>query len=222
MSDQEPRWPSRTAAYEKQRTRLAAYGRWQPYVDAQPAREHVRRLGREGIGWQHVADLAGVSRGSVSRLLYGDKRTPPSKRIRPETERRLLAVTADPERVAPFTRINGNGTRRRLRALVALGWSMNLLSQRAGVGNLNRTITVDGCTVYARTAAAARRLYAELWNTQPPTDTPRRRVAAEQARAFAAERGWPPPMAWDDSRIDDPLRHVDRSARAAIRREDAA
>lgn len=188
MSDREPRWPSRTAAYGRQRTRLKAYGRWQPYVDAGPARQHVEWLRSLGIGWQHIADLAGVPRNTVARLLYGDKRSPPSKRIRPETERRLLAVRPDPELIPPRTRINGNGTRRRLRALVAVGWSLNELAKQAGVGSLNRTARGTG-PVYAGTAVALRRVYDELWDQEPPMDTPRRRVAAaDEAEADTVAR----------------------------------
>ena len=46
-------------AAENQRTRLIAYGQWQPYVDADQARAHVRRLAVQGIGWKRTAALAG-------------------------------------------------------------------------------------------------------------------------------------------------------------------
>ena len=36
-------------AYNRNRVRQIAYGRWQPYVDAEPARQHVQALQANGI-----------------------------------------------------------------------------------------------------------------------------------------------------------------------------
>ncbi|HEY2269252.1 MAG TPA: hypothetical protein VGI96_42005, partial [Streptosporangiaceae bacterium] len=78
---------------EGHRRRMKAYGQWQPFVDAEPARQHVRMLAAHGIGWKRAAELAGVSNGSMSKLLYGGPGDrPPAKRIRPETEAKILAV----------------------------------------------------------------------------------------------------------------------------------
>jgi hypothetical protein len=87
--------PCRAAnrAAENQRTKLIAYGRWQPYVDAGPAREHVRQLAARGIGWKQAAMLAGVPTGAMSKLLYGGPGgRPPSQRVRPGTAAAILAV----------------------------------------------------------------------------------------------------------------------------------
>ena len=54
-----------------QRSRAILYGRWQPYVDAGPVREHLRALAAAGIGHRRVGELAGVSSGSLSKILYG-------------------------------------------------------------------------------------------------------------------------------------------------------
>src|SRR6266567_8608471 len=67
------------------RNRLRAYGEWQPYVDAGPARDHLAALSRAGIGWKRAAELSGISTGGVSRLLFGKAGRAPSRRIRPET-----------------------------------------------------------------------------------------------------------------------------------------
>ena len=42
------------------RTRQTAYGRWQPYVDAQPVRDHINTLRAQGMGWKRVAEVANV------------------------------------------------------------------------------------------------------------------------------------------------------------------
>ena len=72
---------------EDHRARMKLYGQWRPYVDAAPAREHLRVLAAAGIGWRRAAELAGVATGAVSKLLYGGPGDrPPSRGIRPETE----------------------------------------------------------------------------------------------------------------------------------------
>src|SRR6478752_7987021 len=56
-------------AAETHRTAAIASGRWNPYADAQPVREHLERLRQEGLGIERIARLANVSRGTVRRLL---------------------------------------------------------------------------------------------------------------------------------------------------------
>ena len=90
---------------EDHRARMKLYGRWQPYVDAGPTREHLRALAAAGIGWRRAAQLAGVAPGAVSKLLYGGPGDrPPSRGIRAETERKLLAVRAVPESLSAGAR----------------------------------------------------------------------------------------------------------------------
>ena len=56
-------------AAEEHRTAAIAVGRWSPYADAQPVREHLERLRQEGLGIERIAGLSNVSRGTVRRLL---------------------------------------------------------------------------------------------------------------------------------------------------------
>lgn len=66
-----------------------------PYVDAGRARKHVLALVKAGFSLKAQARAAGVSVSSVGKLVYGDntRGTPPSKRVRPETEKALLGLT---------------------------------------------------------------------------------------------------------------------------------
>jgi transcriptional regulator with XRE-family HTH domain len=194
--------------YSNQRNRLKAYGQWQPYVDAEPARQHVKALMAYGIGWMRIADLAGVPRGSVSRLLYGatNPPRPPSHRIRPETEQKLLAVTATPENRGATTGVDATGTRRRLQALVAVGWSIRRMAVRLGMEHATLSTVANGSrtTVYASTAQAVAALYDDLWNQQPPQATKNERVSVVKAKRQAQRLRWAPPGAWDDDEIDNP------------------
>jgi transcriptional regulator with XRE-family HTH domain len=201
---------------ENRRTRLIAYGQWKPYVDAGPAREHLRVLAASGIGWKRAAELSGVSTGSVSKLLYGGPGDrPPARRIRPETEAAIPAVRPSPELLTDGGRTDATGTRRRVQALVARGWSQAKIAARIGMlpGNFG-DIVYRRPAVTAATARAVEKLYAELWDQAPPESSHREKIAANRARNYAAERGWPPPAAWDD--IDDPrARPADGWQRAA-------
>ena len=97
------------------------------------------------------------------------------------------------------------GTRRRLQALVRGGWSLGLMSARLGCTRQVLRLTLHRSErVTAATARAVRELYDELWDQPPPEGTRFEKRAATMARRYARERGWVPPLAWDDDEIDDP------------------
>lgn len=187
---------------ESRRSRMMAYGRWQPFVDAGPAREHLRALAAAGIGWKRAAELAGVSNGAVTKILYGTPGGQPSRRVRPETEAAILAVRPSPAVMAATARTDATGTRRRLQALAACGWPPGRLAGLLGVSPGNLSTLMRRERVTAATALAVAALFGELWDVPPPEGTPQERAAASRARRRAMRQGWVPPLAWDD--IDDP------------------
>lgn len=197
---------ARSADYDRTRNRLMAYGRWQPFTDAEPVRQHVRMLMSYGIGWQRVCRLAGVSNGGMSRILYGDKIRDYrlTQRVRTTTADKILTVRPDFNNLAPSARVDGTGTRRRLQALVANGWPQMRLGHELGVKH-HRVIwdQVRQDVVSADTARKVRDLYDALWNVDPAS----RGIALRyitQAKRIAAAHGWAPPGAWDDDYIDSP------------------
>jgi hypothetical protein len=67
-------------------TRERIYGRWHPYLDAGPVREHIAALRAAGIGVERIAELAGLSVSHIRQLAEygcGDSRT--TQRVRPST-----------------------------------------------------------------------------------------------------------------------------------------
>ena len=188
-------YPSRTREYERHKNRQIAYGRWQPYVSAARARAHVLHLMSQGMGPVTIARVSGVPHGSVSKLVYGDyaRNMAPSKRIRSATEAALLAVQPALENLSGAALVDGTGTRRRLQALVAIGWSQSELGRRIGMAPQSIQKTLRGDRVYARTARKVLALYDELSMTPGPSG---------RARRLAAAKKWPPPLAWDDDEID--------------------
>lgn len=213
-----PECRARSADYDRTRNRLVAYGRWQPLIDAEPARQHVRMLGSFGIGWQRACRLSGVSNGGMSRLLYGDygRGRGPSKRIRTETADRIYTVRADISNVADCAVVDGTGTRRRLQALVAQGWPQLQLAHRMDLEFHTVNELVNGAdSVIGSTARATQTLYNRLWNVDPASRSIAPRYIT-QAKRIARFKNWAPPGAWDDEYIDSPSatpdlgEHVDR------------
>lgn len=200
-----PECHARWRAYMNNRTRLLAYGTWQPYIDAEPVRQHVHMLRTYSIGIPRVRELSGVSNGAMSKLVYGTGGRPPSRRVRPLTADRITAVRPSLDLALPTALVDGTGTRRRLRALVAVGWPQLELGRRLSMDkkSVNEQVNAVKLTAYAATARAVRDLYDGLWDIDPASEGVEARWVSE-ARARAAKRRWAPPAAWDDDYIDSP------------------
>ncbi|MGA4964460.1 hypothetical protein [Streptomyces pseudogriseolus] len=197
-------------AAENHRYRQQAYGRWQPYVDAEPARAHVRMLMDYGLGWKRIAEMAGVGRGTVEKLLYGARHrgVEPSKGIRPETARKLLAVKPQGERLGSAVTTDATGTARRLQALVAMGWPQKHLAHQLDMNASNFGKTLRSERVLMSTERAVRDLYEQLWRADP-LEHGATQAGVTRARRYAAAHGWAPVGAWDDDTIDDPAAFPD-------------
>lgn len=99
--------------------------------------------------------------------------------------------------------IDGTGTRRRIRALMANGWSSVLLDERLGRKRTFTARVVSGTSTVRRTTADMYRdLYAELRDQDPPATTRYERQRISRLTGQAALKGWPTPGQWLD--IDDP------------------
>lgn len=174
-------------------------GTWQPYVDAEPARQHVKALMAAGIGRRRVAELAGVTESCIVKLIWGQRGNPPSVRLRPANAAAILAIPVMDSSKAPGMTVDATGTRRRIAALGAFGWSLTLQAAEIGwtVNNLHWLLHQD--LVQRTTAEAMRGLYDKWSMTPPPASYARTRVLLA-----ARKNHWFQPLAWDDDSIDDP------------------
>lgn len=208
---------------ENDRYRQQAYGRWQPYVDARPVRAHVRMLMDYGMGWKRIAAMAGVSRGSVEKLLYGSahRDMAPSKRVRPETAAKLLAIRPEGDRLGGAVSVDSTGTHRRLQALVAAGWPQAQLADRLGVERGNFWTSMQSAKVLASTERAVRRLYDDLWRADPREHGVDNQ-GYSRARNYAFSHGWAPVGAWDDDTIDDPTAQPQMGVERPLKRDELA
>lgn len=213
-----PECLARSHAYEQRRYRLKGYGLWQPLVDAQPARQHIGALRDAGHSIPDIQRQARVSAATMARILY-DGVNKRADRIRPEVAERILAVPLRPAAVKPSTAIDATGTRRRIQALVAMGWSLNALGPRLGFHPRRLTDILQAERVLASTARRIADGYRAVHTLNPEAHgVPKRSVTA--SRNLAAREGWHGPLAWDD--IDDPACEPETDGRANYRRRHKA
>lgn len=206
------------AQYDDNRNRAIAYGTWQPWVDAEPVRVHIRHLQSCGMGLRTIAALAGVDRKRLQGVLSGrpDRGTGPQQEVRPAIASAVLAVEPTLENLAPSTLISPLGTRRRVQALVAVGWPQGHLAAHLGMLASNFGTMLKGEHVLVRRALAVRSMYDALWRVDP-SEHGASVAGMTRARRYAAERQWAPTGAWDDDTIDDPAAFPDWTGQCGTR-----
>ena len=182
-----------------QRQKLIAYGRWDNgLTDITPVRARLEELRAAGIGLRTIAKRTGIDRSVLSK--YATTRTHATK----DNAAKILALTVTPEALPGGAYIDATGARRRLQALIAIGWSLTSLGTRLGMLPGNAYKLLGAKRIEAGTHRAVQALYEQLWD-QPNNPTGHyAKASATRARNMAKTRGWAPPMAWDDETIDDP------------------
>lgn len=105
--------------------------------------------------------------------------------------------------------IDATGTRRRLQALVALGWTYAEIGDRLGWQAAAVSHYAGGrrLRIHVRNHAAVVKIYDQLSMKVPAERTdrhPKDSFTRERIRAIARTKGWVPPLAWDDDVIDNP------------------
>lgn len=95
----------------------------------------------------------------------------------------------------PDARVDPTGTRRRLHALIALGWRWEDLAVRFDTSYQAVQKWTTRTTVHVDTVHRVKVVYDAMAGTPGPSNLSRLRAKA---------KGWPPPQAWDDDGIDDP------------------
>lgn len=98
--------------------------------------------------------------------------------------------------------VDPTGTRRRIQALVCLGYSHKQLSEMAGRASEWTRQLMSGTAVVSTTADIVADIYERL------SMTPATHPYADRCRRQALDKGWLPPLAWDD--IDDPTERPTR------------
>lgn len=194
-------------AREAQRRRLIAYGRYDTgRVDAAETRAHLHALAKHGMGIKRVAELAGVSNATLGKVLYGDpsRNMPPRARVSRHVHDAVLAVRPSLETLAGGALTGSTGTRRRIQALVWMGYSISYQAERIGVYPSSLHKSMHKTTVAAATAKAISRLYVEIENRPRIGHDQRTRISITRSKSMARRNGWLPPAAWEEDLMDDP------------------
>lgn len=193
------------AQYNDNREYSIRRGTWQPWTSAEPVRLHIRNLQACGMGLRTIATAADVDRKRLQAITTGrtERGTGPQEKVRPALATAVLAVEPTLDNLAPSTLISPLGTRRRVHALVAVGWPQQHLATHLGMGPGNFGTMLAYEHVLVRRALAVNAMYAALWRADPDGHgaTP---AGITRARKHAAANGWAPVGAWDDDTIDDP------------------
>jgi hypothetical protein len=105
------------------------------------------------------------------------------------TEAKLLAVQPTIDVLAAGAVVPADPWRRRLQALVAIGWTKTWIAEQCGVTRQNFTTQMRSAHVTAATARTWRDLYDRMHMTPGPS---------VRARQLAQQQGWAPPLAWND------------------------
>ena len=170
-------------------------------VDVAEVRAHLATLRAAGMTWRAIGEVCGVTASAVCSIGLGQTSTVNATRAR-----RILAVR--PRAVYARANTAGHvpavGARRRIRALLAIGWTHAHIAEAAGMPPRRPALILsqagDMVTLDAHDRIAD--AYDELSMRQGPSARNRR-------------LGYPPPLAWDD--IDNPRERPKgaTSARAA-------
>jgi uncharacterized protein YerC len=188
------------ARRERERAARARHGEQQQFVNAIITVPRIMQLMREDWTYADIAAVSGVAVPSISRIMRGV-----TKRVEQETADALLGTLPSMRHRAPEPRkVDATGTIRRIRALVAIGWTFWGISQKAGHGNTWALQVTTSSMVTPTTRDLIARLYDELWATEPPRVTADEKRAYRRSRSLAVKHGWASPLMWDDDTIDDP------------------
>ncbi|CAL9668381.1 hypothetical protein SUDANB145_07281 (plasmid) [Streptomyces sp. enrichment culture] len=201
------RTPSQRIAHthmQARRRRLKALGQWQPYVDAEPVRQHLRKVNAAGMPYRAINErLRLPHESSLQYLMWGKGKWGPGQKVRRETAELVLAYWPTLDDFPDLALIDATGTRRRVEALAVQGWSRNWVGEQVGIRPEHFRKAVKRDRVEARLARAVVAVYDRWWD-QDPLEHGVRRNPVARVKADAARAGFHSALAWDDDTIDDP------------------
>ncbi|MDX3230556.1 hypothetical protein [Streptomyces sp. ME19-01-6] len=161
-------------------------------VDAAEARTRLLQL-NETMGWNDIGTAAGCSPRHLHQIALGRV-----TRINRGTHDKIMAAK---QGTTGGVYIDATGSIRRVRALLAIGHSIETIATTAG-GVFSRIQPIAAGQPRMRRMLADKIAHAyNVLADQPGTSS--------RSRNRAASEGWAPPAAWDDDTIDNPQAHPD-------------
>lgn len=141
--------------YEAMRAAARKAGDWNGLVPAKSARAHIRKLGKQGVGYKSVAEASGVATSMIFAILSSRKR-----RIRARTERRILAVTK--EAIADRALVSSANTWRLIGRMLDEGYTKSAIARMLGSTAKTPALQIGKFTCTARTASKVERLWRQM------------------------------------------------------------
>ena len=165
---------------------------------------HIMKLYRRGMSCQAILDSVpggtDIHDSAVSKITRGQV----GKCHRDTYNTLMRAVYVQPTECKTGRRIDGTGHRRRLRGLVADGWTLGVIAELTGVSlQAVHQQCVSERDVHASTVANFLPWYEKL-SCADPADYGVTKMGIARAKGNARRREWAPSLCWDDDTIDDP------------------
>jgi hypothetical protein len=167
----------------RQRIRMGMAG----YVDSAPTLQRLERLRELGWTFGQIGEASGIAFTVPASLLRHRYH-----RVRKSTHDAIQKVPLAP--ASSHRGVDATGARRRVQALMWMGWPAVTLADRLGIRPGTLSSEISRGRMSHRLHRAIVDLYDELADTPGPS-----RGSAGKARGY----GYLPPAAWDDD-IDDP------------------
>lgn len=178
-----------SAAYYRRRRRMVSEGTWLSPVPAETVRDHIQHLRDAGMSMTGIARAAHISVHTLYSVVYNARKT-----VQGPTASAILGI--QPAVTVPSGYVSAVGVARRVRALVAHGYTLSEIARR-----LDKQLQMvwtwasgrQSC-VSEQTHHAVAVLFDQLRDVPGPS---------AQARGMGARNNWAPPQVWDND-IDDP------------------
>jgi hypothetical protein len=181
----------RVAKDERSRYRAKQNGTYRAMTTPDRAREHINMLHSKGMSQLGLSRVTGLAPATLKDIREGDVAT-----ILHSTERAILA-TKPRVSVRAGGRVDSTGSRRRLQALMVIGYTTIELSAMLGMSRAGASRIMHSTAVTKDNADAVSKLFERLVLIPAP-ETP----DAKRARTWASRNRYVSAFAWDN--IDDP------------------
>ncbi|KPC88420.1 hypothetical protein ADL27_40740, partial [Streptomyces sp. NRRL F-6602] len=80
------------ARWQVKRRQLKKLGQWQPFVNAEPVREHLRKVNALGMPYYEVSKQVGLAQeNSIQYLMWGRGPYGPGRQVRRETAELIMS-----------------------------------------------------------------------------------------------------------------------------------
>ncbi|WP_143859915.1 hypothetical protein [Nocardia cerradoensis] len=153
-------------------------------------------LQNAGLARKAIARRAGIAPQVLDNVMIGKRSRKPARTVTAKTAAALFAVTLDQADPAGREFVSAIGSQRRIRALVAFGYTLTALAAELGLPRTALTpVLTRQTTVRVWRHDEIKALYERLELTPGPS---------EAARRMGRERRWPLPFQWDEDALDDP------------------